>query len=61
MKTNDEINANPQAALTFQNSSSFASVRGALTVARDRQLSEPMWKEVWTLWFAHGKSDPNIA
>ena len=57
----DEINANPQAALTFQSSSRFASVRGELTVVRDRQLIEQMWKEAWKLWFPDGKSDPNIA
>lgn len=57
----DEINANPQVLLTFQSARKFASVRGELTVLRDRQLIEKMWKETWKIWFADGKSDPNIA
>ena len=57
----DEISANPHALLTFQSARKFASVRGELTVLRDRQLIEKMWKESWKLWFADGKSDPNIA
>ena len=57
----DEISANPLALLTFHSARKFASVRGELTVLRDRQLIEKMWKESWKLWFADGKSDPNIA
>ena len=57
----DEISTNPNAVLTFQSSKQFASVRGALTVIRDRQLIEKMWKEAWKVWFPGGKSDPNIA
>ena len=57
----DEINANSHALLTFQNSRKFASLSGELTVLRDRQLIEEMWKEAWKIWFPDGKSDPNIA
>ncbi len=57
----DEISANPHALLTFQSAKKFASVRGELTVLRERQLIEKMWKESWKLWFPDGKSDPNIA
>jgi len=57
----DEISANPQALLTFQGARTFASMHGALTVSRDRQLIEKMWKEAWKVWFPDGKSDPNIA
>ncbi len=57
----DEINANPYALLTFQSAKNFASVRGELTILRDRQLIEKMWKEAWKVWFPEGKSDPNIA
>ena len=57
----DEISANPHALLTFQSARKFASVRGELTVLRDRQLIEKMWKESWKIWFPDGKSDPNIA
>jgi general stress protein 26 len=56
-----EINANPQALLTFQSSRKFASVRGELNVLHDPQLIEKLWKEVWKVWFPGGKSDPNIA
>ncbi len=57
----DEISANPQALLTFQSARKFASVRGELSVSRDRQLIEKMWKETWKVWFPDGKSDPSIA
>jgi general stress protein 26 len=56
----DEISANPNALLTFQSTRKFASVRGELTVLRDRQVIEQMWKEAWKVWFPNGKSDPNI-
>ena len=57
----DEIKANPHALLTFQSARKFASVRGELTVLRERELIETMWKEAWKVWFPNGKSDPNIA
>jgi general stress protein 26 len=57
----DEISVNPDATLTFQSSRRFAAVSGELTVLHDRNLIETMWKEVWTVWFPKGKSDPNIA
>jgi general stress protein 26 len=57
----DEISVNPHAALTFQSTNKFASVRGELTVSQDRQLIEKMWKEAWKVWFPGGKSDQNIA
>ncbi len=57
----DEISANPYALLTFQGTRKFASVSGELTILRDRQLIEKMWKEAWKVWFPDGKSDPNIA
>ncbi|WP_395006062.1 pyridoxamine 5'-phosphate oxidase family protein [Undibacterium sp.] len=57
----DEINANPNALLTFQNAKKFASVRGEVTVLQDRLLIEKMWKETWKLWFPDGQADPNIA
>jgi general stress protein 26 len=57
----DEICGNPKAVLTFQSARKFASVRGELTVLRDRQLIEKLWKEAWKVWFPAGKSDPHIA
>ena len=56
----DEINANPDAVLTFQSARKFASVRGKLAVLSDRHLIEKMWKGAWKVWFPDGKSDPNI-
>ena len=56
-----EISANPNALLTFQSARRFASMHGELTVVRDGKLIEKIWKEVWTVWFPAGKSDPNIA
>ena len=40
----DEINLNPQAALTFQSDSKFASVRGEVALLSDQQLIEKLWK-----------------
>ncbi len=57
----DEIHANPHALVTFQGSRKYASVSGELSVLKDRELIEGMWKEVWKVWFPNGKSDPNIA
>jgi general stress protein 26 len=57
----DEISANPHAVLTFQSTQKFASVRGEVTVLRDPQLLEKLWKEAWKVWFPKGQSDPNIA
>jgi general stress protein 26 len=57
----DEIRVNPQAILTFQSTNKFAALRGELTVLRDRQLIEDLWKETWKLWFPDGRSDPKIA
>lgn len=57
----DEISANPYALLTFQGPKKFASVSGELVVVLDRPLIEEIWKEIWTVWFPKGKSDPNIA
>lgn len=57
----DEIRVNPNAVLTFQSASKFASVHGELTLLRDAALLEKLWKEAWKVWFPDGKSDPNIA
>jgi len=57
----NEINANPNALLTFQNARRFASVRGEVTVLHDRLLIETMWKEAWKVWFPQGQADPSIA
>lgn len=56
----DEISANPYVLLTFQDAKKFASVSGELVVVLDRALIEEMWREIWTVWFPKGKSDPNI-
>ena len=56
-----EIHANPDALLTFQSASKFATVSGKLAVDDDRALIETLWKEIWKVWFPLGKSDPNIA
>ncbi|OJI04127.1 pyridoxamine 5'-phosphate oxidase family protein [Polynucleobacter sp. MWH-Adler-W8] len=57
----DEINANPHALVTFQGARKYASVSGELSILKDRELIEGMWKEMWKVWFPNGKSDPNIA
>jgi general stress protein 26 len=56
-----EISKNPNALVTFQSSSQFASMKGEVVVTHDRTLLETMWKETWKVWFPLGIGDPNIA
>lgn len=56
-----EIAKNPDALLTFQSTTQFASVKGEIVITQDRALLEGIWKETWKVWFPLGKDDPNIA
>lgn len=55
-----EIEARPQVLLTFQGSSTYASVEGRASVVRDRALIEKLWSPAWTAWFPKGKDDPDL-
>ena len=56
-----EIEAHPEVTLTFQSTSQFATLRGRVTVSRDRALIERLWSEAWKTWFPEGRNDPNLA
>lgn len=56
-----ELQANPQATLTFQAPKRFATLRGTVEVLRDRTLLDRLWKEAWKVWFPKGKDDPSIS
>lgn len=56
-----ELEANPQATLTFQGAQRFAALQGTIEVLRDRELLDRLWKKAWKVWFPKGKDDPNIA
>lgn len=55
-----EIEANPEATLTFQSSSRYATLYGHIGIVRDRAKIDALWKEAWKIWFPKGKSDPAI-
>ncbi|MGZ3305491.1 MAG: pyridoxamine 5'-phosphate oxidase family protein [Asticcacaulis sp.] len=59
----DELKANPQALLTFADSSkqSFVSVSGQATVERDQAKIDELWTKEVEAWFPEGRTDPNIA
>jgi len=56
-----EIEADPQVTLTFQSPKQYATLCGRVSVVRDRQLLDRLWKEAWKVWFPKGKDDPEIS
>ena len=56
----DEIEADPEALITFQSGSQFASISGTARVVRDRALVDRLWSEAWRAWFPGGKDDPAL-
>jgi general stress protein 26 len=56
----NEIEANPEAMITFQSGSQFASISGTARVVRDRTLIDRLWSEAWRAWFPGGKDDPTL-
>lgn len=56
----DEIEADPEAMITFQSGSQFASISGTARVVRDRALIDRLWSEAWRAWFPGGKDDPAL-
>lgn len=57
----DEIEANPNVAITMQGGSKFLSLNGKATVSSDRDKIQELWNEAWQVWFPEGKNDPSIA
>ena len=56
----DEIEADPEAMITFQSGSQFAAISGTARVMRDRALIDRLWSESWRAWFPGGKDDPAL-
>ena len=55
-----EVTADPNVLLTFQSSSEYASMRGTVSVVRDRALIDRLWSDTWKVWFPKGKDDPAL-
>jgi general stress protein 26 len=55
-----EIEIDPNVAVTMQTKMKFATLYGSARVVRDRELIERMWKPDWKVWFPEGKSDPSL-
>lgn len=55
-----EIEADPEVLVTFQGTSTFATVRGRARVLRDKALTDELWSESWRVWFPGGKDDPTL-
>lgn len=56
----DEIEAQPDVAVTFQDGGRFAVIYGVAAVSKDRALIEELWSPEWRVWFPQGKDDPNL-
>lgn len=55
-----EIEADPEAIITFQDGSKFAFISGTARITRDRALIDKLWSEAWRVWFPGGKDDPSL-
>ncbi|WP_170937354.1 MULTISPECIES: pyridoxamine 5'-phosphate oxidase family protein [Rhodomicrobium] len=55
-----EIEANPQAMISFQSATQFAYITGNARVLRDRALIDRLWSNAWQAWFPKGKDDPSL-
>ena len=56
----DEIQANPEAMISFQSGLQFAVISGKAFVVRDRAVIDRLWSEAWRAWFPGGKEDPSL-
>lgn len=56
----DDLEANPQVAVTMSGGGSYVSISGQARVVRDREKIDQLWSEPWKVWFPEGKSDPRL-
>lgn len=56
----DEISADAQVVVAFQNSKQFISLSGTIEVTQDPALIQKLWSESWRVWFPKGPADPGI-
>jgi len=55
----EEIQSDPRALVTCENSHQFATIEGKCEIARDAQKLNDIWKESYKVWF-DGKGDPKL-
>jgi general stress protein 26 len=56
----EELEADPQVAVTMQSGAKFVSLSGHAQVVDDRQKLAQLWKTEWKVWFPDGQDDPKI-
>jgi general stress protein 26 len=56
----DELEADPEAAVTMQSSTKFVSLSGTAQMVDDRAKLRELWKTEWKVWFPGGPDDPSI-
>jgi general stress protein 26 len=54
-----EIQADPRAIVTCQDSNQFATVEGRCEIAINARKLDAIWKETYKVWF-DGKADPKL-
>jgi general stress protein 26 len=56
----DELQADANVVLTFQNTSQFVTIEGLARIERDPVLIKDLWSETWRVWFPKGPTDPDL-
>lgn len=56
----EEIHANRNVCVTFQDKSHYLSVSGLARCVRDRDRIDELWQELWRVWYPQGKDDPSL-
>ncbi len=59
---NQELELDPNVTLYFQGSahSDFLTLRGAVSISRDKEKIKQLWEPVVKTWFTEGVDDPRI-
>ena len=59
---NKELERNPNVTLYFQGSahSDFLTLRGTVSISRDKEKIKQLWEPVVKTWFTEGVDDPRI-
>jgi general stress protein 26 len=56
----EEIAADSNVCVAFQDSAHFVSMSGRARVVHDRGKIDSLWREGWRIWYPQGKDDPNL-
>lgn len=57
----DEVEADPQVAVTFTKTDEYVAVSGNARVTQDRALIDEIWDDEAEAWMPQGKDGPNVA